>query len=152
MHNRSCRAENRKCRRILNAVIRLNKLNLKSAKLHDISVFDDIAFCRIKQVVFPQFVLNERHGQCGCIDRNIDITDHKRQRTDMILMTVRDDKTFYTFYIFFQIRDIRNDKINSEHVILGKGQSAIDNDNRITVFKRGDVHADCLQPSEGNDF
>ena len=152
MHNCSRRAVYRKSRCILNAVICLNKLHLKHAKLHYISVFDNIAFCRIKQVVLPHFMLNKRHGQGGCIDRNIDIADHKRQCADMILMTVCDDKTFYTIYIVFQISDIRNDKINSEHIILGKGQSAIDDYNRITVLKRGDVHTDCFQPSERDYF
>lgn len=97
-------------------------------------------------------MFDERHGQGGRIDRNIDIADHKRQCTDMILMTVCDDKTFHALYIIYQICDIRNDKINSEHVILRKSQAAVDNYNRITVLKRGDIHSDRFQPSERDYF
>ena len=66
----------------------------------------------------------------------------------MILMSVCDDKPFDTVKILLQISDIRYDQIDPQHVIFRKSQSAVNNNNRILIFKRSDIHADCLKSAE----
>ena len=51
--------------------------------------------------MLAKFVINDANGQLCRINRHIDLTQHIRKCSDMILMTVCDKKSFYTINIVF---------------------------------------------------
>ena len=62
-------------------------------------------------------------------------------------MTVCDKKSFDLVNVVLQIGDIRDDQINSVHVILRKRQPAVHNNNTVLIFKGSNVHTNLLQSS-----
>ena len=66
----------------------------------------------------------------------------------MVFMSVGDHKAFYPVNIFLQIGNIRNDKVDSQHIILRKGQTAVDDHDAAAVFKCCDIHSDLLKTAK----
>ena len=98
-----------------------------------------------------QLILNDTHGQLCRIDRDIDLLEHIGQCTDMILMSVGDDKSLHLGYIVFQISDVRNHQINAQHVILRERESAVHNDDTVLILERRNVHTDLFQSAQRYD-
>ena len=69
----------------------------------------------------------------------------------MVFMTMRNDKPLYLFHVFFQIRSVRNNKIDSEHVILRECQTAVHDHNTVPELERGDIHANLFKSAERDD-
>ena len=69
----------------------------------------------------------------------------------MVLMTMRDNKSFYFLNIVFQVCHIWNNKVNSKHTVLRECQSAIHNNNTVFVLESSNVHSDLLESPEWND-
>ena len=63
----------------------------------------------------------------------------------MILMSVGDDKTFDLVDVVFKVGHIRDNKVDSEHVIRWECKTAVHNYNGIFIFKGGDIHTNLLQ-------
>ena len=70
----------------------------------------------------------------------------------MILMSMRDHKSLYLFDIVLQIGNIRNDKINSQHVILREGKTAVYHNNTVLIFKGSNVHTNLFQTAKWDHF
>ena len=70
----------------------------------------------------------------------------------MILMTMRDHKSSDLINVFLEICDIRNNKINTEHIVSREGKTAVHNNDIILVLKCGDIHTDLFQTTEWNDL
>ena len=62
-------------------------------------------------------------------------------------MTVCDKKSLNFVNVVLQIGDIRDDQIDSVHVILRKRQTAVHNNNTVLIFKGSNVHTNLLQSS-----
>ena len=118
MHNNSRWRIDGKCCRILNTVVRLDKFHTETAKVDVLSVFYNFTLCFLEKIMLLKLVLNDGCGQFGRIDWHIDITQHIRDRSDMILMGMCDKKAFDLVNIILQIGHIRDDKIDSVHIIL----------------------------------
>ena len=97
------------------------------------------------QIVLFEFVCDQTQCQFGGIDRYIDFLQYIRKGSDMILMSMCDHKALDLGNIFFKVGHIRNNKVDSEHVILREGKSAVHDHNAVAVLKGGDVHSDLLQ-------
>ena len=66
----------------------------------------------------------------------------------MILVSVRDHKSLYPVHVFLQISNIRNYQIDSQHVVVREGKTAVYHNNTVLVLKRSNVHSDLLQSSQ----
>ena len=69
----------------------------------------------------------------------------------MVFVAVGDDKGPDLVDILLQIGRIRNDQIDSQHVILGEGQAAVHDHDAVPVFKCSDIHPDLLESAERDD-
>ena len=70
-------------------MVRLDKLDPERTQIDGLShVLLTFRFVDAHQVVFVQFMLNQPHCQLCRIERHIQLSQHIRQRTDMILMSV----------------------------------------------------------------
>ena len=70
----------------------------------------------------------------------------------MILMSVGDHKTLHFFIIVFQIGNIRDDQVDSQHIVLRERQTAVHHNNTVFVFEGSNVHSDLFQSAQRNDF
>ena len=70
----------------------------------------------------------------------------------MILMTMSDDKAFHLILILQQVRDIRDNLINSKHRLIRERNPAVDDHDRIFILNRGDIHPDPVQTPQRNNL
>ena len=70
----------------------------------------------------------------------------------MILMSMCDKEAFYLLFILFQVRNIRDYQINSQHIVLWECESTIHYNNTIFVLKSSNVHSNLFQSAQWNDF
>ena len=70
----------------------------------------------------------------------------------MVFMTMCDHETFDFGNIFLQIGHIRNDKVDTKHIVFREGKPAVNDYNTVFVFKCCDVHSDLLKSAKRNDF
>ena len=54
--------------------------------------------------------------------------------------------------IFLKIGRIGNDKVDAQHIVIGKSETAVNYDNVVAVFNHGDVFSDFSDTSERNNF
>ena len=69
----------------------------------------------------------------------------------MILMAVGDDKSLHFGRIVLQISDIRDYKIDSQHVILRECQTTVHHNNTVFVLKGSNIHTDLFQTAQRYD-
>ena len=70
----------------------------------------------------------------------------------MVFMTMGNKKSFYFIYILFQICDIRDNQVNSQHIVLRERQTAIHHNNAVLIFKSCNIHSDLLKSSQWNNL
>ena len=97
-------------------------------------------------------MFNKPHGKHRGIDRHIDLGKDIRQCADMVLVAMCDHKSFHLLLIFDQIGHIRDHFINSQHIIIRKRYSAVDDDNGIVILHSSNIHADLIKSPKGNDL
>ena len=90
-------------------------------------------------------MLNQSHGQLGGVHGNIHLFQHIGQRPDMVLVAMSEHKSLHLLDIILQIGDIRDHQVNAQHVILRKCQTAVHDNNTVSVFKGSNIHPDLLQ-------
>ena len=86
------------------------------------------------------------------VNRHVNLLQHIRKRTDMVLMPVGEDDGLNLFAILQQIRNIGNHEINSQHIVLGEHQSCVDQQNLIVHAKNRHIFADLPQAAQRNDL
>ena len=69
----------------------------------------------------------------------------------MVLMAVRDHDTAQLVAILLHIREIRQYKVDAEHIFIWKGHAAVDDEHIVHAFVNSDVLADLQQTTERND-
>ena len=99
-------------------MVRFDKFYTETTKINMLSVFYDLTLCLLKEIMLLKLMLNDCCRQFCRIDRYIDLAKHIRDRSDMILMGMCDKKAFDLVNIVLQISHIRDDKIDSVHIIL----------------------------------
>ena len=62
----------------------------------------------------------------------------------MILMSVCNEKSLDFINIIFQISHIRDDKIDSIHVIFRERQTTVHYNDAVFVLKSSNIHSDLL--------
>ncbi len=133
---------------ILNTVISLDKLNPEISECNGLSRPDHLSARCFQESPFLQLMLDQTHGEFRGIQRNIDFLNNVRYGADMIFMAVGEYKPLYLINIFLKIRNIRNDKIHTQHVILRKSKTAVNNNNAVTKLKCRYVHSDLLKTAQ----
>ena len=51
-----------------------------------------------------------------------------------------------------QIGDVRDNQVDSQHIVGWKSQTAVHDDDAVITLKRGNVHADLIESAERNDL
>ena len=135
-----------------NAVVRVDKLDLKAAELKLITRFFRENLRMIEQVVLFELELDDRSRQGRCIDRHVELLEHIRDRTDVILMPVRDDHAADAVFVCFQIADVRDDHVDAVEVLIRKAHAAVDKEHVLAILIDGEILTDLTEPAERDDF
>ena len=152
MYHDTGRGINCQCCSIYDAVIRLDEFHTEITQIDGLTELHHFAFGLLHEIMLCQLVLNDPHGQTGCVDGHIDITQHIGQCSDMILMSMSDDKSLYLIDIILQICYIGNDQIDSQHIIRRERQSAVHHNNTVLILEGSNVHTNLLQTAQRNDL
>ena len=152
MDHGSGRGVNRESSRIHDAVVRFNKLNAELSQVDGLSELDHLSLRAFQKVMFLQLILDDSHGQPGGVYRDVHLLQDVGQRTDMVLVSVRDHKALHLLDVILQIGDIRNHHVNAQHIVIGEGKSAVHHNNTVLVFEGSNVHTNLLQASQGDDL
>ena len=133
-------------------MVGLDELDTESPKIDGLSVTDHLTFLTSGQVMLLQLVVNEPDRQFRSVHGHVQLFEDIGKGSDMILMTVGDDETFHPICIVLQIGDVRDHQVNSQHIILRKGQAAVHHNNTVLIFKGSNIHADLLQAAQRYDL
>ena len=150
--NNTRRGINRQGGGIHDTVIRPDKFHTQLSQIDGLPELYHLALCAFNQIMFLQLILDNSHGQPCRIDRHIDLAEHIGKRTDMILMSVRNDECLDPVDVILQVGHIGNDEINSQHVVRRERQTTIHHNNTVFVFKGSNVHANLFQPAQRDHF
>ena len=142
----------RKRGRIRDAVVRADEFHLEIPRLHNVAVRHDMPFGTVRQAVLRQLFIDDRHREPRGVDRDVQLRQDVRQRADVVLMAVSNEKTADTFPVPDKIGHVRYDQVHPRHILRGKSQSAVHHDDAAGVFKRRDIHADLFQTAERDDI
>ena len=134
-----------------NAVVRLDKFHADLSQIHCAALLYNLSLRLLQQPCFLQLVLDQSHGQLRRINRNIHLRKNIGKRADVIFMSVRDHKALHLLLILYQVADVRNNLIDTWHIIVREGHTAVHDNNRIVILDRGDIHADLIQSSQRNN-
>ena len=74
-----------------------------------------------------------------------------RQRTDVILVAVREDNTADHVLALAEIREVGQDEIDAEVLVAREGEPRVDDDDRAVGFVDGHVLPDLAEPAERDD-
>ena len=69
----------------------------------------------------------------------------------MILMPMGDHESLHLRRVILQVRDVRDDKIDAEHIILRECQTAVHDNDAVIVLERRDVHTDLFESAQRYD-
>jgi hypothetical protein len=103
-------------------------------------------------VEFFEFVLNDSQGEGRGEDRGVDLFQQKRQGPDVVFMSVGQDNTGYQRTVFFHVVHVRDNIIDTQHIIFRKHQARVHNEQRCAVLENHHVEADLSETAQGNDF
>ena len=70
----------------------------------------------------------------------------------MVLMSVGDHKTLYLIDIVHQISHVRDNQVNTQHIITWESKAAVHHDNGVIILDGSHVHSDLLQTSQRDDL
>ena len=152
MHNGTDGCLDCKCTSIGDGVINVNEFDGEDTAADHIArlTFDQLGFHIV--AVFRELVAQDTECQTGTVDRDVNIAQDVRKRTDVVFMSVRNENTADFVLILFQIRDIGNDEVDAGHFIIREAHAAVDDDDIVFIFQNGDILTDLFQTAEGNNF
>ena len=106
----------------------------------------------ILQLMLLELQLDDAGGQARGVDGAVELLHGVRDAADMILMPVGQEHAADFFLILDKVRHVRNDKVNAVHVVFGKAETAVDDDDILAVFEYGHILADLVETAKGNDL
>ncbi len=125
-----------KTERVGYGMVDMYGLDRKAAEGYHIAGIDNIEGRGIEQPVLTQLPLNESYCELRAVDGHIENLEKIRQTADVILMTVGYDYSAYPVRVALDIGEIGKHEIDSEHILIRKRKSAIDEEHILTVFKQ----------------
>ncbi len=76
---------------------------------------------------------------------------HVRQAADVVLVGMGDEERLDLVPAFLEVRDVRDDEVDAEHLLVGEGEPAVDDDDRVAVLDDGQVLADLANATQRDD-
>ena len=132
-------------------VIRADEFGLEAAELDGVAGLYGHELAGAEELVLHQLRFEDAEGEAGGVHGNVDELEQVRDAADVVLVPVRDEDAADLRGVLFEIGIIGNDEVHAEHVFVGEGQAAVDDDHVVFVFQHGEVLSDLVQPAEHHD-
>ena len=126
----------------------MNRFNVKFSELYCVARLDNIELCAVKELMLLKLALNETHCQPCAVNGNVDFLKKIGKCADVILMSVGYNDTLDFLSVLLKIGEIGNNKVNSEHICLGKGKTAVDYYDIVLKFINRNVLTDLVKSAE----
>ncbi|MNI83026.1 hypothetical protein D3C73_1397980 [compost metagenome] len=104
-----------------------------------------------KHPVFLQLGTDQTDRQRTAVNRNGQLAEHKRKRTDVVLMPVSQKQTLDFVLVLDQVGNVRDNIIDTGQFGVREFQSCVNNYNLVLVFDAVHVLADFADSAEGID-
>src|SRR5512145_1083761 len=98
-------------------------------------------------VVPCQLDLDQAARETSCVYRDVDVVQNMVNGTNVIFMSMGDHDPHYLIGFLSQILVIGNDVINPEHIVLGKHDACIHNQDLVIDFVGSHVLAHFPEPT-----
>ncbi len=93
---------------------------------------------------------SQRKG--GSENGSVDIPKQVRQRTDVVFMGMGQNDSQNFGFVLPDIIHVRNNKINTQHVVFGKHQARVNNDKAVDILNDHHIEANFSQPAQRDNF
>ena len=87
--------------------------------------------------------------QAGVEGHVVQLRQQVGQGADVVFVAVGDDDAAHLVLVLHHVAHVRDDQVDTQHVLFGEHQAGVDDEDVITVLQRHHVLADLAQPAEG---
>ena len=101
--------------------------------------------------MFIELMFNKRKRKFRSVNRDFEFSERIGHGTDMVFMSVCNKETAQLIRIRFNITHIGYDRIDPEHIFIGKCKPAVNNYHVTAVFNGSHIFSYFAKPSEGDD-
>ena len=105
-----------------------------------------------EQPVLLQLQLHQPGGHTGGVDGGVDVPEHIGQRADVVLVAVGQENAPDLVLVLDQIGDVRDDHVDTVHVVIGKAHAHVYHNDVLAVLVDGEVFADLIEAAQGYNF
>ena len=125
-----------------------DKFEVEGADGEAIALGDDVE-ARVRQAVFTQLGGDEGQGQIGSVDRNVaSQLQQVGHGTDVVLVTVGEDKADDVVHALFDPGEIRQDQVDAGLGLLGEEDTTVHDQELAPVLEDVHVAADLAETSQ----
>ena len=146
------RRRDRQRYRVRNRVVCVDQLDVKASELDMIPGADTADIHLIGHAVLLELGVQNTGNQSRAVHRNLELLEHIRQCTDVVLMSVRDDNTANLVLVTAQVGNVRNDQVDAQHLIIRERQTAVDDKDVLSVLNHRHVLTDLIESAERYNF
>jgi len=145
------RAIDGESQRIRNRVVDMDRFDREAAERDLLARADLVEDGAGRQAMLFEFILDKADREpCG-VNRHIEFFQQIRQAADVILVSVGDEQTLDTVFVLKHIGEVRDDKIDTEHIIFRKNRTAVHENHIALALIQGDVFTDLAQTAQRAD-
>ncbi len=134
--------------RIRDGVVDMNELDIHAPKLNMIARLDHHRLHGILKAVLFQLAVDQCQGERSAINRDIDLFQQIRQRSDVILVAMCQYNPADMLRIPLHKGEIRDHQIHTEHITIWESHTAVHNHHIAFALKDRKVLANFVQSAE----
>ena len=134
---------------VRHAVRDAQELDLEGADLDDV-LRPDGPEGVVGEIVFVEFGADERQRQRRAVDRTIDVRQQVGDGPDVVFVPVREHERGDAALL--QVGEVGNDEVDAEELDVGERHPGVDDETRVPVRNRHEVHAEFAEAAQRDDF
>ena len=118
------------------------------AQLHRIPHPDLAQVGLAQDSVFLELRLDQAQRQARAEDRDVQLLQGEGKAADVVLVAVGQEDSEHLAVFLQEVRDIGQDQVDAQHVLLGKHQPGVDDQDLLLPLERPHVDPDLAQTAE----
>ena len=134
---------------VRHAVRDAQELDLERADLDDV-LRPDGPEGVVGEIVFVELGADERQRQRRAVDRTIDVRQQVGDGPDVVFVPVREHERGDAALL--QVGEVGNDEVDAEELDVGERHPGVDDETRVPVRNRHEVHAEFAEAAQRDDF
>ena len=148
MHYHACRRMHCHCAGIGDRVVHSYKFNAHTAHSDILTGYDHVQRTLRQYAVLTELSLDKSERQPCAVYGYVYLLKEVGECAYVVLVTVRQHNTPYLLPVLFEIGEVGDNKIDTEHIVIGKSKSAIYDEYIVTALVNVDVFAYLVYAAE----